>query len=401
MMNILIDLRPLMAGNTSGVEVYMRNLLEKIFKNDSKNHYILWWNSHHDVSKNIPRFKNKNITYLSTKIPNKILNLSLSLLRYPKIDKWIGGKAGMKIDRVFVPDPRPAPVSKECKKVITIHDLSFEHFKHTFSWKTKLWHKLLRPRKEVRESAKVIAVSKATKEDVVETYGASEEKVKVIYEASGLEFTHLAREERAEVCGLSRSPLPTSPYKGETYNEIRKKYNLPERFILTLSTIEPRKNIEGLLEAFQKLKKETDLPHKLIIAGRRNERIFAKVKNLKVDKNVIFTGFVSEENKAKLYALADAFVYPSFFEGFGLPLVEAMQMGCPALTSDISAMPEIVREAGQLVNPYEIESIKNGMKLVLEDENLRKQMKAKSLARAGEFSWEKCAKETLNVITNC
>lgn len=376
-LNILIDLRPLMAGNTSGVEIYIQNLLTEILKNEKQNHYILWWNSHRDVSQNIPHFSNKNITYIATKIPNKILNLSLSLLRYPKIDKWIGKKINQKIDAVFMPDPRPAPVSQDCRKIITIHDLSFEHYKKTFSYKTQLWHKILRPKKEAHEADQIIAVSQATKWDLSETYQIPANKIKVIYEASNLQ-------------------TPNS--RPQT---IQNKYNLPEKFLLTLSTIEPRKNIDGLLEAFQKLKKETNLPHKLVIAGKTNESIFAKIKALPENSaEILFTGFIAEEDKGALYQLATAFVYPSFFEGFGLPLLEAMQVGCPVITSDLSAMPEVVENAAELVNPYDIESIKNGIKKVLEDQNLQAEMKQKGLRRAKKFSWKKCAKETISLITN-
>lgn len=372
-----------MSGNISGVEVYIKSLLEELFILDSKNHYILWWNSHQDVAQNIPKFESKNITYISTKIPNKLLNFSLSFLRYPKIDKWIGQKLGIKIDKVFVPDPRPTPVSRRCDKIITIHDLSFEHYKSAFSWKTRLWHKILRPKKEVDESAYLVAVSQATKLDLMQKYKINTDKIQVIYEASNL--TKSVVDQRL---GVSASVF-------------HKKYELPEKFILTLSTIEPRKNIEGLLKAFEKLKEETNLPHKLVIAGKRNEAIFSKVKTINTNTNdVVFTGFIAEEDKASLYSLAEAFVYPSFFEGFGLPLVEAMQAKCPVITSNISSMPEIVKDAGHLVNPHDVDSIKQGMRVVLEDENLRKQMIEKGRERSKEFSWVKCAGETLKVIIN-
>ena len=382
-LNILVDLRPLMAGNVSGVETYIKNLLEQLFKIDSENHYILWWNSHDEVSQNIPRFKNDNITYISTKVPNKFLNLSLSFFRFPKIDKWVGKKLGIKIDRIFVPDPRLTPVSKDCKKIMTIHDLSFEHYKEAFSITTRLWHKVLKPKKEAKEAGKIIAVSESTKQDLERTYCLDEEKVKVVYEASSLQTS------------------VETPKLGVSTEVLRKKYELPEKFILTLSTIEPRKNIEGLLQAFQRLKAETNLPHKLVIAGRRNDKIFGKVNMLNPNEDdIIFTGFVEEKDKACLYSLAEAFVYPSFFEGFGLPLVEAMQMGAPVITSNLSVMPEIVREAGYFVDPYDIDSVKEGMKVVLEDDNLREQMRKKGIERSKDFSWEKCAKETLEILNS-
>ena len=172
-----------MAGNTSGVEIYIKNLLEELFQLDQKNHYILWWNSHKNVVKNIPVFEGSNISQISTKIPNKLLNLSLSFFNYPKIDQWIGKKINRKIDIVFVPDPRPTPVSKNCKKIMTFHDLSFEYYKDTFSFTTRLWHKVLKPKKEAKTAWKIIAVSKNTKNDLVKTYQVSPKKIAVIYEA--------------------------------------------------------------------------------------------------------------------------------------------------------------------------------------------------------------------------
>lgn len=368
-----------MSGNTSGVEVYLRSLLEKIFLLDKQNYYILWWNSHQDVRKNIPNFQGRNVIYLETKIPNKLLNLSLSFFRYPKIDQWLGKKVNKKIDCIFVPDPRPTPISKNCIKVMTFHDLSFEHFKKTFSYKTRLWHNLLRPKKEAFEANKIIAVSEATKQDLIQTYHLPEEKIQVIYEASAL----------------------NSKINLEECKAVKKKYVLPEKFILSLSTLEPRKNIERLLMAFQKLKQETDLSQKLIVAGKDNPKIFSKLKiNKQVQQDILFIGFVEEKEKACLYKMADLFVYPSLFEGFGLPLVEAMQMGCPIVTSNLSVMPEIVGEAAQFVDPYQINSIQDALKKVLSDGLLSEQLRQKSIERSKNFSWEKCARETLDLILN-
>lgn len=366
-----------MAGNHSGVEVYIKSLLKELFKQDTQNHYILWWNSRSDVSKNIPKFPHQNISYFSTNIPNKLLNFSLSLFKYPKIDRWIGKKIQKRIDLVFIPDPRPTPVSKNCKKITTFHDLSFEHFQQTFSWKTRIWHKLLNPKSEAQTSNQIISVSENTKQDLIKTYQIPAEKIEVIYEASNL----------------------NSKIDIQKENEIKIKYNLPEKFILTLSTIEPRKNIAGLLAAFQKLKQENNFPHKLVIAGKKNSKIFSQIEEIKNNnKDIILTGFIEEIDKPYLYKLATAFIYPSFFEGFGLPLVEAMQMGCPIITSNLSSMPEIVKDAALLINPYDINSITEGIQKILSNDKLKAELQKKSLKRANAFDWEKCAKTTLNIF---
>jgi glycosyltransferase involved in cell wall biosynthesis len=363
-MKIAIDLRPLMAGKLTGVEVYIKSMLEAFFKENKKHEIVLWYNAFKDVDPaHFPTIP-KNVKLVRTKVPNKLFNLSLSLLRWPKVDQMIGRG----IDLIWIPDPRPAPVSKKCKKVITFHDLSFEDFKYSFNFKTRLWHKILRPKKEAQEADLIVAVSQFTKSQLVDEYSIPESKIQVIHEAASETLVPLN--------------LPKS------FELIKRKYDLPDNYFLCLSTLEPRKNTAGIIEAYLAWQEDTKVDVGLVIAGKKYPQIFSET-SLKKHPNIHMTGFIEEEDKALLYKHALAFLYPSFYEGFGLPILEAMQCGAPVITSDATSMPEVAGKAALLVNPNKPEELKNAMHEIYRDENLRTELIQKGLKRAQEFSWKK------------
>lgn len=372
-MKIGIDLRPLMSGKISGVEVYIISMLKALFEVDQKNEYILWYNCFKKV--NIAHFPTKysNVKLKRMRIPNKLLNLSLSLLRWPKIDRLMGEK----IDVLWVPDPRPAPVSETCKKIITFHDLSFEDFKHSFNLKTRLWHKVLRPQKEAEEADFLVAVSAFTKQQLVDAYHIHPDKIHVIHEAAD---GH-----------LRPFPMP------KAFEIIQRKYQLPDRYFLCLSTLEPRKNVKGVIEAYLDWHREVKGGVKLVIAGKRYPRIFAELK-IEQHPDILMTGFVDEEDKGLLYENALAFLYPSFYEGFGLPILEAMQCGVAVVTSDITAMPEVAGDAALLINPNDTHQLKEAMHKLYRDNTYREELIKKGLKRAEEFSWKKAANELLVLL---
>ncbi|MBU0706612.1 glycosyltransferase family 4 protein [Patescibacteria group bacterium] len=374
-MKIAIDLRPLMAGKVSGVEVYIKSMLEALFELKSKHTFVLWYNAFKEVDmSHFPKIP-KNVKLVRTRIPNKLFNLSLSLLRWPKLDKLIGEG----IDVLWVPDPRPAPVSKKCKKIITFHDLSFEDFKYAFNWKTRLWHKILRPKTEAMEADSIIAVSQFTKSQLIGEYGIENSKIKVIYEAAG---GHLK---------------PLDLPKG--FELIKRKYDLPDSYFLCLSTLEPRKNTAGIIEAYLAWQEDTKVNVGLVIAGKKHPKIFSETK-LKKHPNIHLAGFIDEEDKALLYQHALAFLYPSFYEGFGLPILEAMQCGTPVITSDATAMPEVAGDAAILVNSGEQKEIKDAMHEICRDKQLRNKLIEKGFAQAKNFAWKKAAEELLKSLEN-
>ena len=177
------------------------------------------------------------------------------------------------------------------------------------------------------------------------------------------------------------------------------EYNLDFPFILYLGVPQPRKNIPTLIKAYNLLKKD-GINHKLVIAGGKNheyKKILNIVKDLNLQKDVVFTGHMHDEILPELYNAADLFVFPSLYEGFGLPPLEAMACGTPVITSNASSLPEVVGDAGLRIDPYDISGLKDAMNTVLRNSDLRMEMVKKGLNRSEQFTWKKCAVETMNM----
>ena len=181
--------------------------------------------------------------------------------------------------------------------------------------------------------------------------------------------------------------------------ELRKKYSLPERFILFVGNNNPRKNLERTIRAYDLLKERTSLPHKLVIAGEQGWK-FDRVKALegvRYREDVLFTGFAADEDMPALYSAADLFAFPTLYEGFGIPVIEAQRCGTPVVTSNCSALPEVAGDGAVLVDPHDVENICAGMTKVLGDKDYAGELIRRGLENAKRFSWEKSA-ELLNQI---
>src|SRR3989339_240667 len=301
MSQIGIDIRALMSPVRTGVGEYTYELLNAIFKIDKTNQYFLFYNSYKDVSQHIPKWTQENVHYIHTKWPNKLYNASIKLFGIPKINK-------IKLDYFFSPNFNFTNLSTNTKSVLTVHDLFFEFFPHFFSFKQRLWHWAINPKRQCEKADIIITPSENTKRDIVDIYHISPEKIKVIYP------------------GISCLPESTYP---ETKNKLQQKYNLPHKFILFLGTVEPRKNIIGLIEAFEQLCKTT-LNYSLVIAGHKgwnDNKIYKKIALSPVKEKIKLIGSVDAADKPALYTISDLFVYPSFYEGFGFPVAEAFACG--------------------------------------------------------------------------
>ena len=272
-----------------------------------------------------------------------------------------------------------SPPGIKCKLVTAIHDLSFEHLPETFRW-----HEAPRMKFAIRRAAMrsdhIVACSDYSRQDILQTYSLPQDRVTAIHLAAA---PFLRRE--------------TDPHR---LAAVRAKYDLPHDFILGVGSIQPRKNLGRLIAAYAQLTKIRDIPQ-LVLAGKKawlhGDSVAAAAKH-RIDDKVIFTGFVPEEDLGALYSAAKIFVYPSFFEGFGLPPLEAMQCGTPVITGDRTSLPEVVGEAGIMVDPYDVSSIAAAMERLLTDDALRAELSRRGIERAKEFSWEKTARKTLSVF---
>jgi len=363
-----------MDENYSGVSQYTANLLSAILDLDKDNEYRLFYNSWRNLDTRLALWQRPNSRVIGRHYPNKLFNYILQKgLAWPKLDQALGG-----VDLFFSPHFNFSALSSRTKKIITVHDLSFLRYPEFFSRRKNFWHRALKVKKILRAADRIIAVSESTKSDIVELIGAAPEKVRVIYSGNNLS-----------------GKRPSEP----EISAWRKTKNITGRFILSLGTIEPRKNIAGLIEAFNSLKDQgaySDI--KLVLAGARgwkNQSVAEAFKASPYQEDIIFLGYVSPAEQAILYASAEVFVYPSFYEGFGFPPLEAMSYGRPVICSNNSSLPEVVGEAGLMINPDQPAEISAAWRLILDDENLRNRLKEKGLARAKLFSWPKAAGEYL------
>ena len=264
--------------------------------------------------------------------------------------------------------------------MVTIHDLGYLHFPRAHRLLDRLYLDLS-TRFNARAAAHIIADSQATKRDLVERYGVEPSKISVIYPGYDEEAFQPVRER-------------------EAIEAVKARYGIAGDYILFVGTIQPRKNLVRLMEAFSLLKRQAaDL--QLVIAGKKGwlyEAIFRRVEELGLEGQVVFTGYVAEEGLPALFSGARLFVFPSLYEGFGLPVLEAMACGTPVVCSNASSLPEVAGDAALLFDPLDVEGMAAAMGRVLGDERLRAELIERGLQRARGFSWEKCARETLAVL---
>lgn len=370
-----------MTKEYSGIPEYTLRLLQEVLLQDRDNQYRLFFNSARDLSRYIPDFSSPNTRVINTRFPNRIFNLIMQKnLKFPKIDRLLD------CDLFFMPTLNFISLSEECKKVITVHDLSFLKHKEHFSLKRNVWHKFINVRKVLSQFERIVAVSESTKQDIIELCGIEPEKISVIYSGVSEEFR-------------KRKP------EDEKLRRVRKKYNLPDKFILYLGTIEPRKNLKGVIRAYDHLlltNKEMG-EYKLVIAGGngwKNKDIYRGINEAEQHLNIKQIGFVDKEDKSYLYNLAEIFVYPSHYEGFGFPPLEAMASGTPVITSSVSSLPEVVGEAALMVNPNNYRELSKAFSLILNNNKLNEQLSSKGLLQASRFNWQKTARDYITLFNN-
>lgn len=366
-MRIAIDAHSVGTG-LGGNESYATNLIEALAEIDQENRYTLYVTKRAAVERFSDRWPNVSVrsTLPHTPFIRIPLTLSAELRRNP-------------VDVLHV--QFTAPPFSPCPVVVSIHDLSFEHLPQTFKWRSRKQLRIT-VRRSAREASQVIALSEYARNDIIETYQVSPEKISAIPLAAAAHFRPLDDEEELQ--------------------RVRQTYGIEGDYILTVGAIQPRKNLSRLVAAYARLrhaKPEVKLP-KLVLAGKcawMYDETLRAIKELELGDAVIVTGYVPERDLPALYSGALCFVYPSYFEGFGLPPLEAMQCGVPVIVGNRTSLPEVVGTAGILVDPFEVDALAAALERVVSDSNLRTELSVQGLARAKLFNWQATARQTLAV----
>jgi glycosyltransferase involved in cell wall biosynthesis len=366
-LRIAIDAHSVGTG-LGGNESYATNLIEALAEIDDANRYTLYVTRREAVERFSNRWPNFSVrpTRPHTPFIRIPLTLSTELRRNP-------------VDVLHVQFTSP-PFSP-CPIVVSIHDLSFEHLPETFKWRSRKQLRLT-VRRSAREAAEVIALSEYGRQDIIDNYHLDPARVTAIPLAAPAHFGPVSNEDELQ--------------------RVRQTYGIEKDYILSVGAIQPRKNLSRLVAAYSRLrgsKPEGKLP-KLVLVGKcawLYDETLRAIKELELSDSVIVTGYVPEADLPALYSGAICFVYPSYFEGFGLPPLEAMRCGAPVIVGDRTSLPEVVGTAGLLVDPFDVDALAAAIEKVINDSDLRAQLSVKGLERAKLFDWRETARQTLAI----
>jgi glycosyltransferase involved in cell wall biosynthesis len=362
-MRIGIDAR-LVYYSQAGIGQYIFHLVSGLARVDAENEYVLLQSRKDETT----ILDQSNFRRVSLWTPShhrleryslnvELVRLGLDVLHSPD----------------FIPPHRPS-----CKSVITVHDLAFLLYPHFLTKESARYYGHID--QAVRWTDHIISVSESTKRDTVQHLGVPEDKITVVHEAANPIFRPVDREEAKE--------------------QVRNRHGIDAPYVLFVSTIEPRKNVPTLLRAMWQLRRCYKEDVQLVLAGGQGwlvEDVFAVVAELKLEPCVRFLGRVSSEELLYLYNAAELLAHPAFYEGFGLPPLEAMACGLPVVVSNVASLPEVVADAGLLIDPQDVDELTVAMWRVLNDTALGAEMREKGLRQAARFSWERAASETLEI----
>jgi glycosyltransferase involved in cell wall biosynthesis len=382
-MKIGIDARFLTHPQPGGFKTYTENLVAALARIDMETEYILYLDRQPGTS--------DVVVPSQPNFAARVVPASLPVVGLPWREQVALGRQVIadRIDLLHSPC-LTAPMFLACPLVITVHDMiwaSPQNFtsRGSLSLKRRFidWYNFLVPRYAIPRASAIITVSHASRNSIVETLRMDAKKVIVTHEAAGSAFRIIDDAGQLET--------------------VRMKYGLPEKYILALGAADPRKNIKSLIHAYGLISEELREKYPLVIVWTHHflvSEISKLVDELGLSAYVYFLRQVPNENLVSIYNLASLFVFPSRYEGFGLPLLEAMSCGVPVVAADNSSIPEIVGDAAILFNAQDVNGISAAMCRVLADESMQARLKLDGLARVARFSWDKCGAETITVFKN-
>jgi glycosyltransferase involved in cell wall biosynthesis len=351
-----------------GNESYAVNLIEALAQIDEVNDYTLYVTTaeaRDRFHRRWPNFKVRT-TLPHTPLIRIPLTLSAELRKHP-------------VDVLHV--QFTAPPFCPCPVVVSIHDLSFEHLPHTFHRRSRTQLRLT-VRHSAKRAAKILTLSEHTRRDVIDTYGIDPARITAIPLAAPGHFTRV--EDKREL------------------QRVRHTYGIDGPYILSVGSIQPRKNLARLIKAYASLRgkyAEAELP-KLVLVGKYAwlyDETMRALAETGLKESVILTGYVPESDLPALYSGALCFVYPSYFEGFGLPPLEAMKCGAPVIVGNKTSLPEVVGDSGLTVDPYDVSAIAAAIERLVKDSDLRRELSVKGRSRAETFDWRETARRTLQI----
>jgi glycosyltransferase involved in cell wall biosynthesis len=352
-----------------GVARYARCLLSALAQVDGRNTYVLF----------LHRDNASDFDGLPLRWRRVVLPLPRPEARYLEQVVLPPLLYGLRLDVVHYPALAPV-LAYPGPAVATVHDLTLELFPDNVDLRSRLYYRRLL-RAGVRRARRIIADSESTKGDLCRLWDVPPQFIEVI--------------------PLAPAPTFQKPVPASRVCDVLKRYGLPDTYLLGVSTLQPNKNFARLLEAYALARGRLPEDTSLVVVGQpgwRYEGVVRSTRELGLDGSVRFIGYVPDADLAALYSGALAFVYPSLYEGFGLPPLEAMACGAPVIASHASSLPEVVGDAGLLVDPLDVEDIAAAMVRVASDPVLREAMRQAGRARASRFSWQKCAQRTLAVL---
>lgn len=350
-MRIGIDIQTTL-GQKTGFGIYVKNLIEYLTKIDQKNQYFFFKPSA-DKDLSAPQ----RLIWDQWQIPQKAKNANIDIFHQPCFS---------------------APIFYRGKVIVTVHDLIALLYGKDIPIFSRQYFGRWMPF-TYQFADKIICDSHNTKKDIIKFLRIPEEKLRVIYLSSGSEYQ-----------------ITTSK---DDIQKTKKKYGTGEKYLFHAGTLNPRKNLSFLIKVFSEVVKSYP-DYNLVITGKKGwyyEELFTLTRELSLEKKVVFTGYISDQDKPKLYKGASIFLFPSLYEGFGLPPLEAMSLGIPVVSSNTSSLPEVVGDTGILLSPNDELAWVRSIKSILSDKTIQKNLSKMGLEQAKKFSWQRCAEETLNV----